>query len=125
MKMHFWKVLGFVGFVSAWAAEALRPDEDGKVRITIEELKELAEGMCNAFGWKAEDVNSVPFMCQNGKLSGTACPPPLECLVGLLLNVGWSEILQHRVVLGVEGFQLRILGFSGGNQDGVCKTDPM
>gem|GEM_PF-6572877 len=44
-------------------------------------------------------------------------------LVGLLLCVGWSEGLQHRVVLGVEGLQLRILGCSGSSQDGVCKSD--
>ena len=59
----------------------------------------------------------------NVKFSGVACPRPLECLVGLLLLVGWSEALQHRVVLGVEGLQLRILGFSGSSQDGVCKSD--
>ena len=49
------------------------------------------------------------------KLNGAACPRPLECLIGLLLIIGWSEVLQHGVVLGVEGFQIRILGFSGSN----------
>jgi len=48
---------------------------------------------------------------------------PVETLVGFLLLVRWPEMLQHRVVLGVEGFQLHILGFSGSDQDGICKTD--
>jgi hypothetical protein len=43
--------------------------------------------------------------------------------IGLLLLVGWSETLQHRVMLGVEGLQLRIFGFSGSSQDGVRKSD--
>jgi len=41
----------------------------------------------------------------------------------LLLLIGWFEVLKHRVVLGVEGLQLRILGFSGSSHDGVCKSD--
>jgi len=41
----------------------------------------------------------------------------------LLLRIGWPEALQHRVVLGIEGLQLRVLGFCGSSQDGVCKAD--
>ena len=43
----------------------------------------------------------------------------------LLLAVDWLEILQHGVMVGIEGFQVRTLGFGGSNQDSVCKTDAM
>ena len=57
------------------------------------------------------------------RLRGAACP--LECLFVLLLRVGWPESLKHRVVFGVEGFKLRVLGFSGSSQDGVRKANTM
>ena len=56
MKTSIWKIMGLFGFVSSWTAKALQPDEDGKVRITIDELGELAEGMCDVFGWEAEII---------------------------------------------------------------------
>ena len=56
MKVSFWKVLGFFGAVSSWAETSLMPDEDGKVRITVEELSMLAAAMCDVFGWNAEIV---------------------------------------------------------------------
>lgn len=58
MNTSFWKVLGFFSAVSAWAEESLRPDEDGKVRITVAELGTLATAMCETFGWEAEIVLS-------------------------------------------------------------------
>lgn len=59
MNLSFWKILGFFGVVSGWAQESLQPDADGKVRITVDELSELAEAMCEAFGWQAEIVLPV------------------------------------------------------------------
>jgi hypothetical protein len=56
MELSFWKFFGFFGAVSEWAAGALAPDVDGVVRITTVELADLADRMCNAFGWKAEIV---------------------------------------------------------------------
>ena len=56
MKTSIWKIMGLFGFVASWAQKALQPDEDGKVRITIDELADLADGMCDVFGWKAEIV---------------------------------------------------------------------
>ena len=56
IKVSFWKIFAFLSFIGVWAEESLSPDEDGKVRITFEELAKLAEGICNVFGWKAEIV---------------------------------------------------------------------
>lgn len=56
IKISFWKIFSFLSFIGVWAEESLSPDEDGVVRITIEELGKLAEGICNVFGWKAEIV---------------------------------------------------------------------
>jgi len=56
MKISFWKMLGFFGAISLWAETSLCPDDDGKVRITIEELTSLAQTMCDTFGWEAEIV---------------------------------------------------------------------
>lgn len=64
MKVDFWKIFGFIGFVTSWATEALNPDEDGVVRITVPELAKLASGMCSTFGWKAEIV--VPYDTDTG-----------------------------------------------------------
>ena len=55
-KISFWKVFSFLAFLGEWANESLSPDEDGKVRITVEELAALAKGICGVFGWKAEIV---------------------------------------------------------------------
>lgn len=49
----------------------------------------------------------------------------LERSVGLLFLIRWFESLQHRIVLGIEGLQLSILGFSGSSQDGICKAYAM
>lgn len=51
-----WKVLSFFGVVSAWASQALQPDSDGVVRITVKEMADLASKMCRVFGWSAEIV---------------------------------------------------------------------
>lgn len=56
VKVSFWKIFGFLSFVGVWAEESLKPDEDGKVRITIEELAALAKGICDVFGWTAQIV---------------------------------------------------------------------
>ena len=56
VKVSFWKIFGFLSFIGVWSEESLSPDEDGKVRITIEELGKLAEGICGVFGWTAEVV---------------------------------------------------------------------
>ena len=48
------KMFQLLGFVSKWAEEALNPDEDGRVRLTLSELEDLAEGICAVFGWKVE-----------------------------------------------------------------------
>ncbi len=53
-RTSIWKVLAFFGVVSTWAVDALKPDEDGVVRITIDEMANLADAMCRIFGWKAE-----------------------------------------------------------------------
>ena len=60
MKIHFWKVLSFVGIMSSWAEDSLEPDPDGVVRITVDEMTTLAEKACKAFGWKAEIVVHKP-----------------------------------------------------------------
>ena len=60
MKIHFWKILSFVGVMSNWAEDALQPDPDGVVRITVDEMTTLAEKACKAFGWKAEIVVHRP-----------------------------------------------------------------
>ena len=52
--LSIWKIFGLFGFVSTWAQEALMPDDDGTVRLTVEELAALATGMCGVFGWSAE-----------------------------------------------------------------------
>jgi hypothetical protein len=49
-----WKCLSFLSFVSVWAETSLKPDEDGIVRLDIQELSELASGICEIFGWKAK-----------------------------------------------------------------------
>ena len=56
MKLSFWKILGFFSAVAEWATEALKPDEDGKVRVTIVEATDLVSRMCEVFGWQAEIV---------------------------------------------------------------------
>jgi len=56
IKVSFWKIFSFLSFIGQWATESLSPDEDGKVRITVDELAELAEGICDVFGWQAEIV---------------------------------------------------------------------
>lgn len=56
VKVSFWKIFGFLSFIGTWADESLSPDDDGKVRITIEELSKLAEGICGVFDWKAEII---------------------------------------------------------------------
>ena len=55
-KVSFWKIFSFLSFLGEWATNSLKPDEDGTVRITSEELQVLAEGICQVFGWKAEIV---------------------------------------------------------------------
>ena len=74
-----------------------------------------------AFNQAALVVKYTPDQYKPG--SDTNMAPGHPYPIGFLLFVGWSEALQHRVVLGIEGFQLRILGFSGSCQDGVCKSD--
>ena len=56
IKVSFWKIFQFLSFIGGWAQESLQPDEDGLVRITMDELADLAEGICKVFGWKAEIV---------------------------------------------------------------------
>ena len=56
IKVSFWKIFSFLSFIGSWAMESLSPDEDGKVRITMEELVALAKGICDVFGWEAEIV---------------------------------------------------------------------
>lgn len=56
IKVSFWKIFQFLSFIGNWATESLTPDQDGKVRITMEELTKLAEGICVVFGWTAEIV---------------------------------------------------------------------
>lgn len=53
-NVSFWKIFSFLGFISSWSAEALAPDEDGIVRLDVNEIAKLAEGLCNVFSWKAE-----------------------------------------------------------------------
>ena len=55
-KLSFWKIFAVFGFLGNWADDALKPDEDGKVRITLDEAADFFEGLCNIFGWKAEIV---------------------------------------------------------------------
>lgn len=59
-KVSFWKIFAFLSFIGQWATTSLAPDEDGKVRLTMDELKELAEGICEVFGWEAEVVVPIP-----------------------------------------------------------------
>lgn len=54
--VSFWKIFSFISFIGAWATESLKPDADGKVRITLDEMEKLATGICDVFGWKAEIV---------------------------------------------------------------------
>lgn len=53
LKVSFWRIFAFLSFIGGWATESLTPDADGKVRITIDELQALAEGICAVFGWTA------------------------------------------------------------------------
>jgi len=55
-SMSFWKIFAVFGFLGTWAEESLKPDEDGKVRITIAEAAKFFEGLCAIFGWTAEIV---------------------------------------------------------------------
>ena len=70
MKVKFFKIFGFLGFVSSWASAALNPDEDGVVRITMDELADLAEGMCQTFGWTAEIVVPQDTITAGEELEG-------------------------------------------------------
>jgi len=56
IKASIWKIFALFGFIATWAEESLKPDEDGIVRVTMEEGAKLIRGMCNVFGWKAEIV---------------------------------------------------------------------
>jgi len=56
IKVSFWKIFQFLSFIGNWATECLTSDADGKVRITMDELMKLAEGICAVFGWTAEIV---------------------------------------------------------------------
>lgn len=53
-NVSFWKMFSLFGAVSSWAETALTPDATGKVTITISELIQLAEAMCEVFGWEVE-----------------------------------------------------------------------
>ena len=59
MKISFWKVFSFISVIGEWANEALKPDEDGVVRITVKELSDLAVKMCAVFGWTATVVDTI------------------------------------------------------------------
>jgi len=67
VKVSFWKIFTFLSFIGNWATESLSPDEDGTVRITIDELQALAEGICAVFGWKAVIVLPSPEEAKNLK----------------------------------------------------------
>ena len=83
---------------------------------------ELAEGLVPSVSRETRMLRRRPRFIGGGVGDGGASP---AYPIGLLLRVGWTEARQHRVVLGVEGLQLRVLGFSGSSQDGVCKPDAM
>ena len=53
-NVSFWKIFSFLSFISSWSAESLKPDEDNIVRLDVNEIAKLAEGICSVFGWKAE-----------------------------------------------------------------------
>lgn len=56
VRISFWLIFSFMSAIGTWAQTSLSPDDDGKVRLTINELAELAELICKVFGWKAEIV---------------------------------------------------------------------
>lgn len=56
--MNAFKLLSVLKFTSNWVVESLEPDEDKKVRITIDELVVLLKGICNVFGWIPEIVDN-------------------------------------------------------------------
>ena len=53
-NVSFWKIFQLLSFLGTWSAESLQPDEDGVVRLDVNELADLANGMCACFGWRAE-----------------------------------------------------------------------
>ena len=53
-KTSFWKIFEVLGFLGTWATESLKPDEDGKIRITQAESNALVEGICKVFGWSVD-----------------------------------------------------------------------
>jgi len=55
-KMSFWKIFAVFGFLGNWADDSLKPDDDGKVRITLDEAAEFFKGLCAIFGWSAEII---------------------------------------------------------------------
>lgn len=48
------KLFKTMGLVGTWVEKAVTPDEDGVVRLTLDELVELAQGICKIFDVKTE-----------------------------------------------------------------------
>jgi hypothetical protein len=53
-KLSIFKIFSAFGFIANWAQESLKPDPDGSVVITVEEMTKLVEGFCEMFGWTAD-----------------------------------------------------------------------
>lgn len=56
MKVGLWKMLQLAGVVAPWVRETLKPDMDGKVRITIAEVESLVKDVCGVLGLTPEII---------------------------------------------------------------------
>lgn len=55
-KLSFYKILAVFSLITNWLTVALAPDETGKVRVTIDEMIQLVEGVCGLIGVEPEIV---------------------------------------------------------------------
>jgi len=53
-KLSFYKILAAISLMINWFTVAIAPDETGKVRITLDEMIDLVEGVCGLMGVKPE-----------------------------------------------------------------------
>lgn len=54
IKVGWWKVFQLAGVVGGWARKTLAPDQDGKARITMDEVTGLVNDVCAVLGVKPE-----------------------------------------------------------------------
>lgn len=55
-KLSFYKILAVFSLITNWLTVALAPDETGKVRVTVDEMIQLVEGVCGLIGVEPEIV---------------------------------------------------------------------